>query len=236
MNEKTTAFILSFVSGFVDTAGFIALGGVFTAHVTGNFVLAGASIVRSNTEGIFVKLIMFPIFVAAVGATYLISCALEKKHKNALFYLMILEAIFLFAFAVTGFYFQPTALIKMTESQVILTGALGVIAMAIQNSYMKQHLGHLSMTTVMTGNVTQFSTDLTKLIFGVFHRHAETESSSEIGARMKKVGSAILGFLFGAIGGAVLFINFGLLAGLLPFALVLITAFGQVKATRNHQI
>jgi len=230
MNEKRIAFTLSFISGFVDTAGFIALGGVFTAHVTGNFVLAGASLVRSNTEGVFVKLLMFPIFVAAVGITYWLARLLERKKKNALFVLMILEAIFLLAFAVVGFYFQPESSAKMTETQIIIAGAIGVFAMAIQNAFMKLHLPKMTMTTVMTGNVTQFSIDLTKYAFGIFNADANRESVAEIKARLARVGAVLLGFLFGAIAGALLFVNFALLSVLLPFVLILYVAFQH----KNH--
>ncbi len=235
LKKKYTTFLLSFVSGFVDTAGFIALGGIFTAHVTGNFVLAGASLVRASTEGVLPKLIMFPIFVAAVGATYLISCWLERFQKNALLFLMILEAIFLVAFAFAGWHFQPDSTIQMTEAQTIIVGAIGVIAMAMQNAYMKQYLAKLTMTTVMTGNVTQFSIDLTKFSFRVFKSDDVKENEAEIKERLKKVGVAILGFLFGAIGGAALFVNFGLLSVLLPAGLIVLTAFlakNQSKITR----
>ena len=230
MNEKRIAFTLSFISGFVDTAGFIALGGVFTAHVTGNFVLAGASLVRSNTEGVFAKLAMFPIFVAAVGLSYWLACFMEKKNKNALFVLMILEAVFLLAFAAVGFYFQPESSLKMTETQVSIAGALGVSAMAIQNAFMKLHLSKMTMTTVMTGNVTQFSIDLVKLGFGVLHSSDGKESLSEVKTRLGKVGVVLLGFLFGAIAGAFLFANFALLSILLPCLLIAVIAFFH----RNH--
>src|ERR1700733_15899285 len=40
----TLPLLLSLNAGFVDTAGFLALQGLFTAHVTGNFVTLGASL------------------------------------------------------------------------------------------------------------------------------------------------------------------------------------------------
>ena len=234
MKERLTTFLLSFVSGFVDTAGFIALGGIFTAHVTGNFVLAGASIVRSDLEGVLPKLVMFPVFVAAVGATYLISRRIERGGRSPLIVLMILEASFLCLFAVVGWHFQPALIVKMTETQVILTGALGVAAMAMQNAFMKLYLGKMTMTTVMTGNVTQFSIDLAHCFFRLFKPKDESEGSAEIGQRLKKIGVVILGFLAGAIGGAIMVFNFGLLSVLLAAGLILLTAFLIENSKESH--
>lgn len=47
--------VLSATAGHVDTAGFLAFQGLFTAHLTGNFVTLGASLVFGAT-GVVAKL------------------------------------------------------------------------------------------------------------------------------------------------------------------------------------
>ena len=39
---KSEDSVLAAIAGYVDTLSFVALFGLFTAHVTGNFVLIGA--------------------------------------------------------------------------------------------------------------------------------------------------------------------------------------------------
>ncbi|MDU6748154.1 MAG: DUF1275 family protein, partial [Bradyrhizobium sp.] len=42
--SRIVPLLLSVNAGYVDTAGFLALQGLFTAHVTGNFVTLGAAL------------------------------------------------------------------------------------------------------------------------------------------------------------------------------------------------
>ena len=62
-----TGGALGFSAGYVDTVGFVALFGLFTAHVTGNFVLIGSELVKP-THGVLIKFLAFPAFIAAVAA------------------------------------------------------------------------------------------------------------------------------------------------------------------------
>lgn len=59
--KLTLPIILSLNAGYVDTAGFLALQGLFTAHVTGNFVTLGAAIAHGSS-GIVSKLLALPVF------------------------------------------------------------------------------------------------------------------------------------------------------------------------------
>jgi uncharacterized membrane protein YoaK (UPF0700 family) len=56
----TVPRVLSVNAGFMDTAAFLALKGLFTAHVTGNFVTLGAALV-TGASGALAKLLALPV-------------------------------------------------------------------------------------------------------------------------------------------------------------------------------
>ncbi len=45
---KLLPFVLSVIAGNVDIIGFLGLGGLFTAHVTGNLVVLAAKVVAGD--------------------------------------------------------------------------------------------------------------------------------------------------------------------------------------------
>ncbi|SMG02180.1 DUF1275 domain-containing protein [Burkholderia singularis] len=62
---------LASIAGYVDTLGFVALFGLFTAHVTGNFILIGSGLAGVG-QGLAIKWLAFPAFIAGiVGARML---------------------------------------------------------------------------------------------------------------------------------------------------------------------
>ena len=83
--------LLSVNGGYVDTAGFLALQGLFTSHVTGNFVTLGAALVL-GTSGVVTKLLALPMFCVVVFVTRLLSLGLTGTGWQALLTGMTLVA------------------------------------------------------------------------------------------------------------------------------------------------
>jgi uncharacterized membrane protein YoaK (UPF0700 family) len=160
--RATVPLLLSFNAGFVDAAGFLALQGLFTAHVTGNFVTLGASLAL-GTSGAVAKLLALPVFCAVVMATRLIDTALSKRSAHAFEILIGLKILFLMAGAVLAIHLGPFH--DGDSGEAIVTGMLLVAAMAIQNALHRIHLGSAPPSTVMTGTTTQIMLDFADRLY-----------------------------------------------------------------------
>jgi uncharacterized membrane protein YoaK (UPF0700 family) len=73
--------LLSFNGGYVDTAGFLALQGLFTAHVTGNFVTLGASLVL-GVSGAAAKLLALPTFCLVIMDSSAAGAPLRARRRR----------------------------------------------------------------------------------------------------------------------------------------------------------
>src|SRR5271156_1733502 len=105
-SRPTIPLLLSLNAGFVDTAGFLALQGLFTAHVTGNFVTLGASLVL-GTSGAIAKLLALPVFCAVVIAARLTGTLLSNRAVRAFEFLIGIKILLLIAGALLAIHFGP---------------------------------------------------------------------------------------------------------------------------------
>jgi uncharacterized membrane protein YoaK (UPF0700 family) len=66
--QKWLPTLLSLIAGMVDLTGFLSLGNLFTAHITGNLVVIGALVVRGGriNPG---QILAIPVFMIAVATT-----------------------------------------------------------------------------------------------------------------------------------------------------------------------
>ena len=218
---------LSFVAGYVDTAGFVALFGLFTAHVTGNFVLIGAALVHPG-PGIVAKLLALPVFTAVVAMARLLAIRLRAGQRDAVRTLLGLEALFLLAFMVAGVTLGPFN--QADRPGAVLTGLLGVAAMAFQNAVMRDSLGHVLPTTLMTGNVTQIVLDIVDLSTGT----SEGDARNTMDRRMRQLALGLGAFLLGCAMGAGLLLLLGFWCLILPLAVTMLMVTAPASATRRH--
>nr|WP_298682195.1 YoaK family protein [uncultured Dongia sp.] len=201
----------AFTAGFVDTTGFIALFGLFTAHVTGNFVLIGASLAEFH-DGIIAKLLALPVFIIVVAAAHLYVIRQQRRERDAAGVLMIAECVFLAAFMAAGLAASP--FLDADAPVTIATGMLAVTAMAVQNAGARSVFATLSPTTVMTGNVTQIVIDLVDLALS-------PSKAAEVKPRLKKMIPAVLTFTLGALGAALAYLAIGFWCLLIPIAAII---------------
>ncbi len=147
--------VLAAVAGYVDTLGFVALFGLFTAHITGNFVLIGAELTGGSGLGVVMKLLAFPAFVLSVAlAGMLLKTVRPASPARAARLLYVLQAVLLLGFCLAGVGVAPVE--RADTVPVVLCGMLGAAAMGIQNAHARlvPRQGGVP-NTVMTGNVTQ---------------------------------------------------------------------------------
>jgi uncharacterized membrane protein YoaK (UPF0700 family) len=196
MNQGVPA-VLSLNAGYVDTAGFLALQGLFTAHVTGNFVTLGAALVF-GTSGIVAKLLALPVFCVVIVVTRLLASSLSKSGLPALRMLLSLKLLLLIVGAAAAIGLAGGGQGK--EALAVLAGLPLVSAMAIQNAVSRIHLGAAPPTTLMTGSTTQMMMDLADLVRGL-----SAEERGATLARLRKMATNVVAFAVGCGAGAFLF-------------------------------
>lgn len=204
--------LLAFTAGYVDTLGFVGLFGLFTAHVTGNFVLIGAMAVQPST-GLAAKLLALPVFVAGVALVAIASMHRRARGHGFGAWLLGAQAFLLAAFMLAAHAAAP--LLGTDHPAGIAAAELGVLAMAVQNAGGKLAFGELSPTTVMTGNVTQVVIDLVSL-------SGSREQAGEARRRLARFLPPILAFAAGALAGGLGFAFAGFWGVLPAICLVLL--------------
>jgi uncharacterized membrane protein YoaK (UPF0700 family) len=196
------AALLSFNGGFVDAAGYLGLQGLFTAHVTGNFVTLGATLVF-GTHGAFAKLLTLPEFVAVVALTQLAGIMLAERRLPALRILLAAKVMLLLAFFALAAALGPFP--DSDAPAALLTGLAGVSAMAVQNAVQRMYLPNTPPGTIMTGNTSQAVLDAVNLLRG-----ADPEHAAVMHARFGRILRAILCFAAGCAGAPLLYAWIGL--------------------------
>jgi len=178
------------VAGFCDTSTFVSGDSIFSAHVTGNFIVFAAQLIVGREENAWIKLLTFPVFTLAIIA----GGWLAKRSSNK-YQLLLIESILLLLCGI------------MAVIHSILSGPVNgpttycmvmivVAAMGLQNAFGKLYAKEThGPTTMMTGNVTQAALDMGSLI----GKSAGMEAKMSLRKQLYLIGGFLLGCLMGAV-------------------------------------
>ncbi|RYJ42797.1 YoaK family protein [Flavobacterium beibuense] len=202
-----TTLLLSAVAGYCDTVTFVAGDTIFSAHVTGNFIVFAYQIIKGGDIQAWIKLITFPVFIIAVMCGGRLSEKSDEKRR-----LLLAEALLLLLAGVLAYVYPESNNKGLKYLYVMIV----VFALGLQNAFGKLFpKDTYGPTTVMTGNVAQASLDIRELLI---NRTVAPVALISI----KKQAITITGFLTGCVSGALCAAEFGLkaiLAAALPMLL-----------------
>ncbi|RQH13057.1 YoaK family protein [Bradyrhizobium sp. RP6] len=209
--------LMSLNAGLVDTAGFLALQGLFTAHVTGNFVTFGAAMVQGTSGGL-AKLLALPVFCLVVVGTRMFSFLLPSIGLPIFRSMLALKVLLLALGGALAVHYGP--FLKGDSVQAICTGMVLVAAMAIQNAAHRIHMGTEPPSTLMTGTTTQIMIDVADVMRG-----APTAVLSVAKPRLGKMAASVVAFAVGCAAGACLYATLGTWCFVLPPVIALPAVF-----------
>ena len=205
--------LLSLIAGSCDTIGFIGLGGLFTAHITGNIVLLVAHM-AAGADAPLSYLLSVPVFIGALVATRLLVAALERLGVASLRPLLLLQFLLLaaqLALCITALPFDPNA------GSALYGGMVGVSAMAVQNALVQVAIRNAPTTAVMTTNTTRFAMDLGDILTA-----RDRGQAAKAAERARLILPSIIAFVVGCVFGAICQVFAGLWSLALPTALGLV--------------
>ena len=152
--------LLSVIAGMVDLLGFFTLGS-FTAHVTGNLVVAAAAAVHGGPWNL-AQALAIPVFMLAVAAAWLIARASNRHGVVLTRLLLVIQFVLLLAVLAFSVAAAPSA-----NPHGLMAGIavmIAVCAMAFQYALLRLALPKAVSTAVMTGNLTNTVLSLMEML------------------------------------------------------------------------
>jgi uncharacterized membrane protein YoaK (UPF0700 family) len=182
--------LLSVIAGMVDLLGFFTLGHVFTAHITGNLVVAAAAAVHRGSFNP-AQAIAILVFMLAVAGVWSIAQVSHQRGPGLARLLLLVQLLLLAAILIFSVIARPSA-----EPSGLAAGIavmIAVSAMACQYALLRLAIPGAISTAVMTGN-------LTNTVLGLMDLMAKDRAMQPVDAgRLKRSVYLLIGFLLGCV-------------------------------------
>jgi uncharacterized membrane protein YoaK (UPF0700 family) len=166
------------------------LGHVFTAHVTGNLVVAAADAVHGGPFHV-VQALAIPVFMLALTGVWLIAQASHRRRFGLVSPLLLVQFLLLAAVLIFSTIARPSAAPDGLMAGVAVM--IAVSAMACQYALLRLAMPRVVSTAVMTGNLTN---TMLSLLDSLSERRALLPVDA---GRLKRSLHLLVGFLVGCV-------------------------------------
>ena len=212
--EERLPPVLSVIAGMVDLTGFFMLGNVFTAHITGNLVVASALVVRGGPLNP-AQLLAIPVFIVAMALVWLIARLSNRTGPPLLRLLLVVQFLLLAAVLVFNVAARPSS--NPHGILACVAALIAVSAMACQYALLRLAMPRAVSTAVMTGNLANSVLS----IMDALSRGRPLMSADD--GRLRRSLYLLFGFLVGCVVAAMAMSTMGEWAWSLPVALAAVT-------------
>jgi uncharacterized membrane protein YoaK (UPF0700 family) len=202
LSNKLLTGVLSLAAGSMDVIGFLGLGGLFTAHITGNLVVLAAHVVSGGVAQ-WAAILSVPVFMLMLCLARLLAGGCEAIGLSSLRPLLVIQFVFFCSSLVVCISAGPG--LDPNATSATIAGMLAVSAMAVQNALVQVSLHGVPATAVITTNIARFTTDIGTILLGTKRDEALTARR-----RIERLWPSIVGFIVGCCFGAVCEARFGL--------------------------
>lgn len=231
LHDDMAISIMAFIGGFVDAAGYIQLEGVFTSSITGNLVVACASIY--NTYGVLCRALVTIFFF--VGTCFATAISLRIKTVHQFSPSSIALSLFGFEIAVVliativGITYNDdiVSAASLSDFHTILMGSMLGFSMGVHNAVGKECIPNCPSLTVITMTIVTTAQTFTQSVTYMLAKYSlitfspkPVESTDEAYKRsmiakfdqsrdkLNAAGNPLISFLVGSLIGAVTMKNF----------------------------
>lgn len=220
--KAIAAVSLAFAAGCVDIIGYIRLGHVFTAHLTGNTVRLGEGLFDGHWgQAIKAGTVIAAFFCGSVAGRAMIEVGARKRLRSVATLTLLAEAVLI-------------AAVAFSHGKGFLWTALLAVAMGIQTATLTR-IGPLTVhTTFVTGMLNKLAQLISHLSFLTYDamRGAKISPGTRgaIAGKAAFMFSVWLCYVVGAVFGTATRMRWDLLALLVPaFVCGLLIAVDQIS-------
>ncbi len=194
VGSRSLPALLSLIAGMADVIGWLTLGGVFTAHITGNIVVF-AAVLAGGGGSHLTQILLIPIFGVFVLVADQLVHRFNRGVNDHAHLLLFVQFGLLAAAGVANWALVPSR--DPQGGAAFVVAAIAVMAMAAQNTFLHLSRKQAPTTAVMTGNVVM------ALVSGLaLLRH---DADRDVAAQhWTATWPLLLGFFVGCIAGALL--------------------------------